>query len=77
MGAVTQTMGDEEIRRAAFANPFDRFSLGIRERIGENDALATRFMNEPEFQVIAFEALARDIFEAVEAQAQPGRLPDG
>ena len=66
---------DEDIRRTALANTLEKFSLGIRsqigklmiQRMGDNDALVTRYMNDPEFQEIAFEGLAREIFEAVAA----------
>ena len=66
----------------ALANPLDKFSLGIRklvetlmiERMGENDALVTRYMSDPEFQETAFPILAREIFEAVGASASP---PEG
>lgn len=72
---TTRALGIEEIRRTAEANPFDKFSLGIRPRIkklmlariAENGELVTRYLNEPEFEEIAFDALAREIFEAAAA----------
>ena len=65
----------EEIRQTALANTLDKFSLGIRpqvgklmiERMGENDTLVTRYLDDPEFQEIASEVLAREIYEAVGA----------
>ncbi len=70
---------DEDVRQIAVANPFDKFSLGIRERVGqmmvermgENDALVTRYLSDPDFQEIAFAVLAREIFQAVEATGGP------
>ena len=72
---------DEDIRQTALANTLEKFSLGIRpqigklmiQRMGDNDALVTRYMNDPEFQEIAFEGLARRIFEAVAAGESTAR----
>jgi type I restriction enzyme R subunit len=55
------------------ANPLDKFELGIRklvgelmiERMGENDKIVTRYMDDREFQGSAFPILAREIFEAI------------
>ena len=70
---------NERIRQTALANPLDKFSLGIRdmisklmiERMGENDVLVSRYMNDPEFQEITFAALARAIFEEVSIDGSP------
>ena len=35
------------------------------ERMSENDALVTRYMNDPEFQDIVFSVLSESIFEEV------------
>ena len=64
---------DEDVRRMAQANTYDKFALGFRpqlgklmvERMGENDAIVTRFLDDAEFQQIASEVLAREIFAAV------------
>ena len=69
-----RALRDEDVRNIAVVNPFDKFSLGIRERLGqlmvermgENDALVTRYLNDLEFQEVAFTVLAREIFQAVE-----------
>ncbi len=72
---------NEHIRQTARANTLDKFSLGIRpeigklmmERMGENDALVTKYLSDREFQHIAFEVLAREIFKAVGAgDSAPG-----
>ena len=73
-----RALSDDDIRKIAVANPFDKFSLGIRdrlgqlmvERMGENDALVTRYLSDTEFQDVAFEVLAREIFQAVEEPSQ-------
>ena len=70
---------NEHIRQTARANTLDKFSLGIRpeigklmmERMGENDALVTKYLSDKEFQHIAFEVLAREIFKAVGASDPP------
>ena len=70
---------NERVRQTALANPFDKFSLGIRdilgklmiERMGENDKLVTRYLNDPEFQEIAFSVLACEIFEMVTVGKSP------
>ena len=66
---------DEDVCRLALANPFDKFVLGVHNRIGqlmlqrmsENDALVTRYLDDAEFQQIASKELAREIFVAVGA----------
>ena len=35
------------------------------ERMGENDALVTRYLREKDFQNVAFAVLAREMFAAV------------
>ncbi len=66
---------DEDVCRLALANPFEKFVLGVHDRIGqlmlqrmsENDALVTRYLDDAEFQQIASKELAREIFVAVGA----------
>ena len=68
-----QAVQNEHVRETARANTLDKFSLGVRdqisklmiERMSENDALVTRYLEEPEFQNVAYEVLAREIFAAV------------
>ncbi len=74
-----RALRDEDVRQIAVANPLDKFSLGIRERVkqlmvertSENDALVSRYLSDTEFQEIAFAVLAREIFQAVEAAGGP------
>ncbi len=64
---------NEQIIKTARANPqLEKFQLGIRklieemmiQRMGENDKIVTRYMDDPEFQNSAFPILAREIFDA-------------
>ena len=67
-------LGEEDT--PAEANPFDKFSLGVRpkleelmiERMADNDALVTRALNDPDFQEIVFGGLLQAIFDAAIAQ---------
>ena len=64
---------NETIRQTALVNSLDNFKLVISpqiqhlmcERMSENDALVSRFMNEPDFQEIVLTGLLREIHEAV------------
>jgi type I restriction enzyme R subunit len=65
---------NEQIIKTARANPqFEKFSLGIRklieemmiQRMGENDKIVTRYMDDSEFRNSAFPILAREILEAI------------
>jgi type I restriction enzyme R subunit len=70
---------DEEVLQKAGANAFDNFALSIREkvldlmieRMDENAGIVARFMNEPEFQNIAFRELAKKIYEEARAGGGP------
>ncbi|MEX2374735.1 MAG: type I restriction endonuclease subunit R, partial [Dehalococcoidia bacterium] len=72
---------NEQVVQTALANPLDKFQLGIKqiierlmiERMGENDKIVTRYMDDHEFQDSAFPILAREIFEAVRQAAEAGR----
>lgn len=68
---------DAQVVQTALANPLDKFQLGIQkligdfmiERMGQNDRIVTRYMEDRDFQDAAFPILAREIFEAVRANA--------
>lgn len=72
---------DEQIIQTAKANPLDKFKLGIRkliedlmvERMSENDAIVSRYMEDSEFQNIAFPVLAEAIFEAIKSDLEKTR----
>ena len=65
---------NDQIIKTAHANPqLEKFQLGIRklieemmiQRVGENDKIVTRYMDDPEFQNSAFPILAKEIFDAI------------
>src|SRR5262249_46201500 len=55
----------------ALSNPLDKFQLGVKklleslmiERLGENDDIVTRYMEDGAFQNTAFPILSKEIFE--------------
>jgi type I restriction enzyme R subunit len=64
---------DEQVIKLRRANPFDKFQLGLRsvlenlivQRMTENDAIVTRYMDDVEFGSAAFEALSKSIYDAI------------
>ena len=62
-----------EVIRLRQANPFDKFQLGLRQlledlmirRMGENDKIVTRYMDDKAFEDAAFAVLSRVIYEAI------------
>ncbi len=70
---MERAVRDEDVRRMALANTYDKFALGFRpqlgklmvERMGENDAIVTRYLDDADFQQTASEVLAREVYEAV------------
>ena len=75
---------NDRVVRAAGANPFDKFALGIRglieelmiERMGENDRIVTRYVSDEAFRGSAFPVLARAIFDAVHTRQAVGAPSD-
>ncbi|MEX2431443.1 MAG: hypothetical protein WD645_05935 [Dehalococcoidia bacterium] len=73
---------DMRVIATAMSNPLDRFELGIKrlieslmiERMGENDKIVTRYMEDDDFQGSAFPILAREIFNAVREGAASNNL---
>lgn len=69
-----------QVIQTAMANPLDKFQLGIRklledlmiQRMSENDKIVTRYMDDGEFQRVAFPILSKQIFDAVRANKAPG-----
>lgn len=67
---------DEQIIQTALANPLDKFQLGVRkliedlfiQRMADNDEIVTRYMDDQEFQNLAFPILAKEIFETIRAK---------
>jgi type I restriction enzyme, R subunit len=73
-----RAVGNAQVIQTAMSNPLDKFQLGVRklvedlmiQRMGENDKIVTRYMDDGEFQRAAFPILSREIFEAI--RAEPG-----
>jgi type I restriction enzyme R subunit len=69
---------NEQVIKTALANPLDKFALGIRklvedlmiQRMAENDKIVTRYMDDQQFQDAAFPILAKEIFEAIQAEVK-------
>ena len=64
---------DERVQQTAKANSLDKFSLGIQEiiksmmmqRLSENDAIVTKYMDDKEFQQTVYPILAKDIYKSI------------
>ena len=62
-----------EVVRLRQANPFDKFQLGLRQlledlmirRMGENDRIVTRYMDDKAFENAAFAVLSRVIYDSI------------
>src|SRR2546423_1556797 len=60
----------------ALANPKDKFKIGIRklieglmiQRLDENDKIVMRYVEDRDFQNVAFNGLADEIFASVVAE---------
>ena len=85
---------DEDVRNLASANTFEKFALGLRPqleklmigRMADNDAIVTRYLDDPDFRELATEVMAREIFAALEtdegeplndASTEEGPVPTG
>ncbi len=70
---VADAKADAEIQKRARANPFDNFALALRQpmegliidRMGRNESLVTRYLNDPEFQDVLFTEMAKRIYDEV------------
>jgi len=64
---------DQDVINTALANPLDKFQLGIKkameeamiQRMGENDKIVTRYLEDAAFQNVALTALAKAIFDQI------------
>jgi len=60
------------------SNPFDKFQLGLRklietlimQRMSENDAIVTRWMDDKDFGNAAFEVLSKAIYESIPPESE-------
>jgi type I restriction enzyme, R subunit len=70
---VAEAKADEQVRRWAEANPLQGFALAMKsklrdavvDRLDKNDRIATRYLNEDDFQNVAFNELVRRIYEGI------------
>jgi type I restriction enzyme, R subunit len=64
---------DQQVIETALANPKDKFKIGIRklieglmiQRLEENGKIVTRYVEDQDFQNVAFDGLADEIFDSV------------
>jgi hypothetical protein len=64
---------DAKVIETALSNPLDKFQLGVKtlienlmiQRLGENDDIVTRYMEDGAFQSAAFPILTQEIFKSV------------
>ena len=64
---------DEQVIQLRRANPFEKFQIGLRQliadlmvqRMGENDKIVTRYMDDRDFNAAAFDILSRTIYDAI------------
>jgi type I restriction enzyme, R subunit len=68
-----KAVNNEDIRKTAIANPFEKFELGIKkivellmiQRMGENDKLVTKYMEDADFQKIVLPLLSKEIYNTI------------
>jgi type I restriction enzyme R subunit len=68
---VEQAKQDETVQQRAAANTLDNFALAMKsklrdaivDRMEQNEGIATRYLNEAEFEDLAFREMVKRIFE--------------
>lgn len=68
-----KAVNNEEIRKTAVSNPFEKFELGIKkiiellmiQRMSENDMIVTKYMDDKEFQKVVLPLLAKEIYKTI------------
>jgi type I restriction enzyme R subunit len=75
---------DDEVVQRARANPLDNFALAMKgkveglmvDRMEQNQVIVTRYLNDPQFQDLAFRLLVRRIYDEIRARQgeSAGRL---
>jgi type I restriction enzyme R subunit len=64
---------DQQVREAAAANTMDNFSFIFKKRVEDlfvdrmeqNEAIAARFLNDPEFQKVVYAFLLKQVYEKI------------
>ncbi len=70
---------NEQVVKLRRANPFDKFQLGLRQlievlmvqRMGDNDKIVTRYMDDKEFGSAAFAVLSKAIYDSIPEAVAP------
>jgi type I restriction enzyme R subunit len=73
-----QARADTEVVQRAVANPYDGFALALRDkllnlmidRMGENQAIVTKYIDDKEFQDATFSEMARRIYDEILAESR-------
>jgi len=74
---IEEAKADKEVQKRAAVNTLDNFAAGwlkskisdaIIERMDKNSEIATRYLNDPEFEKAAFDAVARKVYEDLREQ---------
>ena len=68
-----KAIADERVRQTAQANTLDKFEIGIKkiietlmiQRMSENDAIVSRYMDDADFQRVVFPILAKNIYRSI------------
>jgi type I restriction enzyme R subunit len=75
---------DDEVVQRAKANPLDNFALAMKgkveglmiDRMDQNQEIVTRYLNDPDFQSLAFRLLVRRIYDEIrEDEEKEGAAP--
>ena len=74
---VEHAKADEEVQKRAAANSLANFSLAMKsklrdaivDRLEQNEAIATRYLNEQDFENVAFGELVRRIYDELRESA--------
>jgi type I restriction enzyme R subunit len=77
---VEHAKSDEQVKKWAHANALDGFSLAMKarlrdaivDRMDQNEKIATRYLNEQDFESVAFGELVKRIYRELREQQQPG-----
>ena len=68
---IEQAKADGDVQKRAAANSLDNFSLAMKgklrdaivDRMDQNEKIATRYLNEEQFEAVAFRELVKRIYE--------------
>jgi type I restriction enzyme, R subunit len=74
---IAEAKADGEVQQRATANSLDNFALSMKgklrdaiiDRLDKNETIATRYLNEADFEAVAFKALVKRIYEDLNGNA--------